>query len=63
MRRVYMYEAGWLKRQLERAVEDIKKWPDWKRRDGGWRDNLETGKEPTVSTEGKAGKETSDSKG
>ena len=28
-----MFEPGWLKKQYEKASEDIKKWPEWMRRE------------------------------
>lgn len=30
-----MLKPGWLKRQLEKVEEDVKKWPAWMQREAG----------------------------
>jgi len=37
-----MVKAGWLKRQVEKVQEDVKKWPAWMRREAGLEPTRET---------------------
>ena len=42
-----MLKPGWLDRQFDRALEDIKSWPEWMRREAGLEDLAETEKRDT----------------
>jgi hypothetical protein len=44
-----MLKAGWLKRQLTNASNDVKNWPEWMKREAGLKDMFEVEEKPPSS--------------